>query len=376
MTSLVAFDARRCIPQGTGVAAYVAELLTALLEIAGTAVLVVGNAHTRELLGRDRRLQAPAGHLTAPCSPESHPWSELWELLHLRPELRRRECALFHSPAFVLPPLPAGVRTVVTIHDLAVFQVPDCFPRRFAAYLRHCIRRSVSRADLVFADTEAVAGELRDRLAVPASRIAVAACGVPEIAVPTAAEVAATRAQLRLPERYVLHVGTIERRKNLVRLLQAVKELRARGWDGAVVLAGADGVGARDVRAAARALDGAAIFPGYVDRIALAVLYQGCACVVLPSVYEGFGLPLLEAFAMGAPVCASAIPAFREVAGDAAAFFPPDSAAAMASVLSEVLARDVLRKELSGAGCRRLRHFSWRATAARVHAGYEQLLKP
>jgi glycosyltransferase involved in cell wall biosynthesis len=181
-----------------------------------------------------------------------------------------------------------------------------------------------------------------------------------------AGEVARVRRRYDLQRPYLLAVGALEPRKNLGTLVAAHRRLReTTGWAGDLVLAGGDGW-----RLDPRALAGARQV-GFVPDADLPALYTGAELFACPSLYEGFGLPVVEAMACGAPVVCSDIPVFREVAGDAALRVPPTDAAAMAEGIGRVLGDPALRRDLAGWGLERARRFDWDVAADRTLAVLE-----
>jgi len=184
------------------------------------------------------------------------------------------------------------------------------------------------------------------------------------------------RAELMLPECYLLHVGMVETKKDIETLLAGCADvLRARLVE-SLVIAGADGLGAREIRsfASALGLDGKARFIGFVPQRLLPGLYALAKAVVFPSRYEGFGLPVLEGMASGVPVVAAECSSIPEVAGDAAVLFPPGDSARLTEALRAVLSDADLRANLIRRGLSRVRQFTWAESAARHVAVYRKVL--
>jgi glycosyltransferase involved in cell wall biosynthesis len=261
---------------------------------------------------------------------------------------RRKGAEVLHCPTY-RGPLRSSVPLVVTVHDLAVFRHPDAFNRWSRTYSRALVPRVLAAARRVIAVSEFTRGELRDLLSVPDDRIRVVPNAVTEDFAPDGPAAGGD---------YVLAVGTLEPRKNLGRLLDAARsagvELRvvgARGWGGVEV--GGNGVH----------------WLGEVPDARLAELYRGALCVAYPSLYEGFGMPVLEAMACGVPVVTSAGGATEEVAGGAAVLVDPLDARAIAAGLEEAAGR---REELGRLGIERARAFSWADAAAATAAVYRE----
>jgi glycosyltransferase involved in cell wall biosynthesis len=261
--------------------------------------------------------------------------------------LRRRASALdvLHCTTF-RGPVGASVPTVLTVHDLAILRAPDAFPRWHRLYGKGGLDRVLRAADAVVVVSEFTRSEVMALADVPPERIRVVANGVDPVF--------ATEGP-RAEGDYVLAVATLEPRKNLRRAVDAAREagielrvVGARGWGGVDV-------------------------PGWVGEIPdaeLAALYRGARCVVYPSLYEGFGLPVLEAMACGSPVVTSQATAMEEVAGGAAVLVDPLDASAIAAGIDEAVAR---RDELVPAGHARAREFTWDRAAGAVESLWREL---
>jgi glycosyltransferase involved in cell wall biosynthesis len=247
-------------------------------------------------------------------------------------------------------PLRSSVPLVVTVHDLAVLRHPEAFNRWTRTYSRAFVPRVIRAAQRVIAVSEFTKRELIDLLGVPGERIRV---------IPNATTEPFGTNGARAEGEFVLAVGTLEPRKNLRRLADA-----ARSADVELRVAGARGWG--DVRVRG---DGVR-FLGFVPDDELARLYRGALCVAYASLYEGFGIPVLEALACGAPVVTSAGTAMAEVADGAAVLVDPRDTDAIAAGLREAIAR---REELAALGPERARRFTWQASAEATAAVYAEV---
>jgi glycosyltransferase involved in cell wall biosynthesis len=271
-----------------------------------------------------------------------------WYPFGLPRRARAERVDVLHCPTY-RGPLRAGVPVVVTVHDLAVFRHPEAFNRWSRTYSRVVVPRVLAAARLVIAVSEFTRRELVDLLGIPEGKVRV---------VPNAVGPEFDPSGAAADGDYVLAVGTLEPRKNLARLVEAVgrmgAELRvvgAQGWGGVEV-------GGNGVRWLGEVAD---------DR--LAELYRGAACVAYPSLYEGFGMPVLEAMACGVPVVTSAGGATEEVAGGAAVLVDPLDPASIAAGLEEAAGR---RAELARLGLARAQAFSWADTAAATAEVYRE----
>ena len=269
----------------------------------------------------------------------------LWYPLALRRRVRGLDllhCTTFRGPASAKPPL------VLTVHDLAVLRFPEAFPHWHRLYGENGLRRVLLGTDAVVAVSEFTKREVVDLVGLPAERVRVIANGVDELfrAVPE---------DTVSPGDYVLSVSTLEPRKNLGRTVEA-----ARLADAELRVVGARGWGGVDV-------------PGWVGEVPdsqLAALYRGARCVVYASLYEGFGLPVLEAMACGAPVVTSKGTAMEEIAGGAAVLVDPFDAASIAGGIEEAARR---REELAELGRARAGRFTWGSAADAVEGLWREL---
>jgi glycosyltransferase involved in cell wall biosynthesis len=299
----------------------------------------------------------------------------LWEQVVAPLELARLQPDLLHGMAFALPLLwPAP--SVVTIFDLSFLRYPDRLSAARRLYLRLMTRISARRAQRVLAISESGKAEIAMLFGVPAERIDVALPGVGAAFRPLPpAIVADFRRRNNLPERYILHVGTLEPRKNLNTLLRAYARLPQRGTV-KLVLVGGKGwqTGPMFALMEELNLEQDVLIPGYVAGDALPLWYNAAEVFAYPSVYEGFGMPLLEAMACGLPVVASNTTSLPEAVGSDGLLLPPDDAEAWADTLSKLLDDESTRAELAARGQQRARSFSWVRTAQQTVATYHRVL--
>ena len=284
--------------------------------------------------------------------------------------MRLDGAAVLHGPANSLPLARYGLPAVVTVHDLAIYDHPEWFPAGQWFATQVVVPHSVRHATLVICPSQATAQAVGRLMGVPQQRCRVIPHGVePEFSLPVAAAACAeARERYALPDRYILQVGTVQPRKNYPATLRALAKIPAAdriplliagglGWGYEPVVAAVERLGLRSwVR-----------FLGYVDRRELPSLYQLSRAVAFPSYDEGFGLPILEAFAAGAPVAASTAGAIPEVAGDAALLSPPDDEALLAENLLRLISDEPFRERQIAAGRVRAARFTWPASAA-AHA--------
>lgn len=324
----------------------------------------------------DARFRAPQGlEVRYTRWPTGNPWVRIvWEQ-SVQPWIAWRErLHLLHALAYVTPiitPCP----TVVTVHDLSFVRYPEAFRPFNRLYLRVMTRRSVFRARRVIADSVSTQRDLTRWWGVPAERISVVPIGVGEAFSPASREhVEAFRRRRGLPRRFILYLGTLEPRKNVIAVIEAFarwarasgdRELQlivggAKGWYYERIFSRVQELGMGDrVR-----------FPGYIPADELPDWYRAAEVFVYPSLYEGFGLPPLEAMACGTPVITSNTSSLPEVVGDAALKVDPHDVEAIAEALARLLEDADLRQQLREAGLARARLFSWERTARETIAAY------
>ncbi|GAC1327721.1 MAG: glycosyltransferase family 1 protein [Chloroflexota bacterium] len=287
---------------------------------------------------------------------------------------------LFHSPDFVLPPLRRA-RGILTVHDLAFLMRPECAHPRLRVYLEEVVPRSVRRADFIIADSENTRNDLVVLLGVPPTSIAVVPGGVEErfTAVTDAMTRSRVRRYLGIGEApFILAIGVLEPRKNLNRLMDAFADLKKRPGvpsDLKLLLAGGKGWlfdGIFEHHAASPVRDDI-VFPGFIPDELLPGMYSCAEVFAFPSLYEGFGLPILEAMACGTPVVASRASCLPEVAAGAAVLIDPASADSLADGLYRTLIEPDLRADLIARGRERAAQYTWRAAAERLLDVYRRV---
>ncbi len=302
----------------------------------------------------------------------------LWEQTVLPLALARTGADLVHGLVNVLP-LATRVPGVVTVHDLSFLHLPEKFPPAKRLYLTALCRASVRRAQAVIAVSRQTAQDVVQAFQVSADRVHVVYNGVDcRFRPPDPDRVRAFRRAKGLPEHFVLYVGTLEPRKNLERLLAAFALWRSRNpsaGEVVLVLAGAKGWYYEPIFRPVEALELQDVvrFPGYVPPEELPDWYGAATVFVYPSLFEGFGLPVLEAMACGTPVICSDTASLQEVAGDAGWVVPAQDTEALAQALAQLLADPEARAVYAQRGLARARMFSWQRTARETAAIYEQV---
>lgn len=294
----------------------------------------------------------------------------LWTHLGLRRELQRDPPHVALIPAHVVPyacPVPA----VVTVHDVGYRYFPEAHTLRDRLYLDWATRYSARKAAVVLADSESTRRDLVRFYGIDSGKITVAYPGVNPALQPERdpARLAAVRQKYDLPERFILHVGTLQPRKNLSRLVEAYGQLRARLPDAPkLALVGGKGWLYDDLFAQVGRLGLAehVLFPGHITHADLGAIYTLAEVYAFPSLFEGFGFPVVEAMRCATPVVCSDTSSLPELAGDAALTFNPEDVDALAEALFRVLSDDDLRHAMVSKGVAQAARFTWEGCAAVV----------
>lgn len=354
----------------TGVGRYLVGLMNEIgsIQPQDLELTAVGRADQPSLSGAVPvlRLSGQAGRST-PLGLTQH--------LVLKRSLRRQRCDLYHYPNFDVPPLPA-TRVVATCHDLEPLRHPELFSRKIVCFYRLLSRRLRS-VDRVITISENTARDVHELLGIPRERITPVYLGVdPTFAPASGDERSRVSRKYQLPEKFVLYLGNTMPHKNVERLIAAISIVRRSHPDVELIIAGAaDKYRASVERAVARhGLDQAVRFVGKVPEADLPALLSSAAVFAFPSLYEGFGLPVLEAMACGAPVVTSTRSSLPEIVGDAAVTVEPTDASALARGLAAILDDPGFSARLSERGIIRARQFTWRRCAETHLQVYREVL--
>lgn len=306
----------------------------------------------------------------------------LWEQCFQPMALARCRPHLLHSLAFVSPMAWRGP-TVVTIYDLSFLLYPERFNRANRLYLAIMTRISAQRARRVVAISQSTKADVIHLLGVPSGRIVVIPPSLePQFRPQDSALVAEFRQRRGLPEHFILNLGTLEPRKNLTTLLKAYTVLKRRAANSAkhqpfLVLAGGKGWGYQQIFRAIEELGLVQdiLLPGFIPFSELPLWYAAADLFVYPSLYEGFGLPVLEALACGTPVVCSRASSLPEAAGDAASLVDPQDATALAEAMERLLQDERLRSDLREKGLAHAARFSQKEMGQRMIQVYEEALQ-
>ncbi len=352
---IVGIDASRAaLGRHTGTETYAYHLIRAMAPLAARDLRLRLYTH---------RSPRPAGWPDTPfVETRVIPFPRLWTHLRLSAELARRPPDVLFVPAHVLP-LYCPVPAVVTVHDLGYRYYPEAHTPFQRRYLDWTTRRHARLARRLIADSAATRDDLLRHYRADPARIRVVHLGVNPALRPVA-DPSPVRRKYGLHNDYLLYLGTLQPRKNLLRLLDAFAQVSDR-FPVDLVLAGGKGWLYESIFARARelGLGDRVRFPGYIPEADKAALLSGATAFVFPSLYEGFGLPVLEAMACGTPTLIANASSLPEIAGDAALRVDPLRVESIAGGLARLLADPALRRSLAEKGLRRVRQFSWHRAA-------------
>lgn len=295
-----------------------------------------------------------------------------WEQAVWPLQARRDGLSLMHSMAFAMPRL-APCPVVVTIYDLSFIENPEAYPAAQRRYLENETAHSCQQAARLVAISESGRRDIHRIYGVPLERIDVVTPGVSEAYEPLpASQVAAFRQRKELPQSFILHVGTLQPRKNIPTLLEAVARLSRP--EVPLVLVGGKGWIYEDIfaRVEALGLTGQVRFAGYVEDAELPLWYNAAAVLAFPSLYEGFGMPVADALACGTPVVAAATSSLPEAGGDVALYFEPRDANELTERLRQALDDPAVRHKARTAGPAHAARFSWARSGAELAAIYQR----
>lgn len=370
----IVIDYTPAVHQRAGIGRHTRGLVHALAPIAADHDL------TLLVFGRppNRPVDAPAA-CRLRVAPLANRWMTIaWHRLHapLPVDWLSGAADLYHASDFVLPPV-ARARTLLTVHDLSFLTVPDCAEPGLRAFLSQAVPRSVARADHVLADSQNTKADLVTLLGVPESKVTVVYPGVEARFRPILDQEVLARVRAKYGiggQRFILGLGTLEPRKNWPALIRAWARMRREAdLPHRLVLAGGKGWLYEDIFTTAHAsgLETDIVFTGFVDDADLPALYCAADVVALPSRYEGFGIPVVEALACGAAVVCSNNSSLPEAAGQAALLVEAGAEQAIVEALRRLIEDRQLRANLRQRGFEHARRFTWEAAARTLLATYQ-----
>ena len=359
--------------RGAGIHHYIHQLLLALP--------LSAPQHRYEVYLNDRSVAAPNAAMRMHYTrwPTQKPLARIaWEQGVLPLATVRDRLDLLHALAFARP-LLARCPVVLTIYDMSFVRMGERFPFWQRYYLRVVTRYSARHAARITVISQSSKDDVVAYCGVPGDKVHVIYCGADEQFSPRSREqVEQFRAARGLPKHFILYLGTLEPRKNVAQLVRAYAALRRNGSDKPkLVIAGAKGWGYADVFAAVEqsGATGDVIFAGYVPQAELPLWYNAADLFVFPSLYEGFGLPVLEAMACGTPSITSNVSSLPEVAGNAALTIAPDDTRALSEAIERALHDAALRTQMRERSLQQAAKFSWREAARQTAEVYAEALR-
>jgi glycosyltransferase involved in cell wall biosynthesis len=303
----------------------------------------------------------------------------LWEYLNLPTLLKQEKVNVFWGPSNFLP-LKKVCKYVVTIHDLSSFTHAQTYPFARRNYYQYIIRQAVKRADLIVTDSLSSQKDLTDFFSVPKDKIKVIYCGVDDMFQPLTSTsiISQVKEQYHLPSNFILTLGVLEPKKNTDRLIKAYAAAKKQYFNlPQLVIAGSIKYGWSNknifklVKQYNLAKD--VIFTGSIKHIDLPALYSTAKLFILPSLFEGFGLPVIEAMACGTPVITSNVSSLPEVAGDAGILINPYDTEAISQTMIKVLSDKTLQKDMRTKGFENVKRFSWKNSAKELIGLFEEV---
>jgi glycosyltransferase involved in cell wall biosynthesis len=382
MSLTVHFNAAPLLSPRTGIGQYCLHLMSEIEKVQGVkSHYFYAGAWSDELLrqapsgvSRAKKMKLAVGKLIPNLAYEVQ---QRWRGQHFRAGLEQHGSALYHEPNFLA--FKTTLPTVVTVHDLSILRYPETHPKDRVAFMSKRIGKSILRADCVITDSEYVRQEVLAEFNLPAEKVVSVLLAASDNFMPVAGnELAVTLAQFSLiAGQYILAVGTLEPRKNLTTAIRAYTQLpEAIRNEIPFVVAGMKGwrTEGLDREVAALIDKGQIRLLGFVADEALPALYSGARVFVYPSLYEGFGLPPLEAMACGAPVIVSNRSSLPEVVGDAGLQVDALDVDGLAEAMLSVIENDELRTSLGKRGIERASTFSWQHCAEQTLGVYRQVV--
>lgn len=369
----IAIDATSIPAKPAGAGVYAIELVRAMMQRDrrdGYALFTRGDWFAEAAAGRKnwRIEQVSAGSREARLA---------WEQLRLPGRLAALGIDVLHSTHHTLPLRPMQPKRVVTIHDVTFFRIPERYPAARRLYMQTTTRAAANVADAIIVPSQSARDDVLASLPIDPAKVHVVYEAASQIYrpidLPAATDVARSYG-LEMP--YLLSVGSLEPGKNRARLIRALRELRDEGVEAALAIVGQRAwLYEQDFRLIEELeMTDRVRYLGYVQQEHLPALHSAAIGFVFPSLHEGFGLPVLEAMACGAPVLTSNVSATAEVASDAALLVDPLSQPAIRDGLRTLISDTTARAELRRNGIERARAFNWRRAADETHAVYASVL--
>jgi len=371
----IALNAHLLSAQRFGIWTYVFNLLKGLSDLDNTNdYSVFSNSVKIEFL-KDRFKV-----IKSPLNTSDPNIRVLWEHLIMPFMLNNGKIDIFHNPDHILPLLPIKAKKIITVHDLSFYKFPETFPFMKRTYKRGLTPRSIKLADKIIAVSNSTKNDMIDLFDVDEEKIRVVHVGVSQefVKIDDPSALSCFRKGRGLPQRFVLFLGTIEKRKNLERLIDAFSmAVRKGGIPHKLVIAGKKGWLYKDLfkKIDDEGLRDKIVFISDMKQSELPLLYNLAELFIYPSIYEGFGLPVLESMACGTAVITSNVSSLPEVAGKAALLIDPYNIEEISSAMIKVLSDAALRGSMIEKGLVQAAQFSWKNCAKHTLEVYEGMLK-
>ena len=369
----IGIDATPLPPVVGGAGEYMLKLIASLSCIDDT------NEYYIFIKSRDLHYLTTQKHNIHPvlCASNIRPLRLLWEQTILPLHVARLNLDLLHSLHYTCPLFARGVRHVITFHDMTFFLLAEKHSLIKRIYFRKIVPIAARRAEVIVADSHSTKRDIMNVLDVREDKIKVVYLGVdPVFSEPvTREEVDRVLGKYVFSRGYILYVGAIEPWKNIGALVQAFARIKERHEDITLLLVGLPGLGYAEVSTliSRLGLRENVFHLGYVPREDLPALYRGAGLFIYPSIYEGFGLPVLEAMASGVPVVTSKGTAMEEIAGGAAMLCDPRNPEDIVRAIETVICDDRLREKLIAQGRNNAANFSWERAAGCMQKIYERV---
>ena len=369
-------DASGVTREKAGVGVYAKNLINTLVDYPDLHLFLVAQSDDPDF---DYSLRQNVTMLWVPSRfLRKRPLRLIFEQTVLPLLLRKHRIEVAHSLHYSFPLVSFGAKTVITIHDMTFFSMPEVHLQSKKRYYRFYIRAAAKRADALIFVSHSAERDFVKRFGTPRSVSRVVHHGRDSRFFPNRDEAQLTdvRARYLLPTRFILYIGMIEPRKNLVRLVQAFAEIAGTYPEVALVIAGMKGWMYEDLFAEVKRLnlETRVAFPGFVPEADKALLLCAAEVFAYVSLYEGFGLPVLEALSCAVPTVTSNTSSLPEVAGDAALLVDPLNVAQIARALERLLSEPVLREQLKEASLAQAARFTWQRTADSTLQTYRDVL--
>ncbi len=300
----------------------------------------------------------------------------LWEQITFPFLLKRYKINLLHSPRYTTPLVRFGWKSLVTFHDMLFLLFPKKHNLLKRLFYERMIPAAAKRVEKIIAVSSATKKDTMKLLNIPSEKIAVINLGIDSSYHPIEKkDLQDFRRKYRILDSFILYVGTLKKRKNILNLIKAYKNMREKGRKERLMIVGEKGEEYQNIYKVVKrlGLEEEVFFTGYLPEELLPLYYNCASLFIYPSLYEGFGLPVLEAMASGTPAITSNISSLPEVAGDAALSVNPDDTEEMAKLMEKVLSNKELAEEMREKGIKRAKLFSWERCAKETLNLYEEV---